>query len=162
MTKRIIAYHGTTPEAPLIGGQDPVSSRTLDVLWASNSYDLAAQFQDGQVRKFAIRLKRPAIVTDEDRATVWNNQGHAAIVDRILTSVLRGDADHDGVIFPDTIDGMEFGDVIAVFPREDEDGERSVDHAVELLGLRTYDEAVEDWVSDEGVLAETEEALPQP
>ena len=91
MTSRIIAYHGTTPDAPLFGGQDPVSSRRLEVLWASDSYDLAAQFQDGQIRKFAIRLSNPAIVSDEDRKTVWNRQGHAAIVDRNdLADILNG------------------------------------------------------------------------
>ena len=162
MPSRIIAYHGTTPDAPLFGGQDPVSSRRLEVLWVSDSYDLAAQFQDGQIRKFAIRLSNPAVVSDEDRETIWNRQGHAAIVDRILAAVRRGEAAYDGVIFPDTIDGMEFGDVIAVFPLENEQGDLSLDHAVELLGLRTYDEELEDWVSDAGFAAAGGDALPEP
>ena len=43
---RLTAYHGTGPEEPLVGGQDPVSRHRLTSLWASNSYRLAAQFQD--------------------------------------------------------------------------------------------------------------------
>jgi len=146
-----IAYHGTAPGAPLVGGRDVVSWRQrMTVLWASDSYDLAAQFQDGEIRKLRIDLRAPLIVPDSRRRDDWFGLGHACIVDRVMARVAAGGTFHDGVIFPDTIDGMEVGDVIAVFSRQSRSGALSVRHAVELLGLRTYDEDLDDWVSMPG------------
>ncbi len=143
----LTSFHGTHPEAPLVGGQDIVSARQLQVLWASNSYDLAAQFQDGQVRKLAIELQNPLIIDESTRAIDWEGQSMACIVDRVQSCVSARGSDHDGVIFPDTVDGMEVGDVIAVFSRPNSEGVPSVDHAVKLLATREYDDELDDWVS---------------
>lgn len=141
---RLIAYHGTGPEEPLVGGQDPVSRHRLTSLWASNSYRLAAQFQDGEVRKLEITLENPLIVRcDGDRVH------HAKIVREAQYEMLIGESDHDGVVFIDTIDGLECGDVVAVFGKQTDEG-LSVDHAVRQVGRRYYDETLDDWVSDEG------------
>lgn len=149
----MIVFHGTLPGAPLIGGQDPVSSATLEVLWVSDSYDLAAQFQDGEIRKLEVHLENPHIITDEERMERWHGHGHAYIV----RALQAAGGPQDGVIFPETIDGMEYGTVIAIFPRPGPDGLPSVDHAVTLLGCRTYHEHLEDWVSDAGFLG----AMPE-
>ncbi|MFX4299866.1 GNAT family N-acetyltransferase [Pseudosulfitobacter pseudonitzschiae] len=145
-----ICYHGTAPGSPLLGAQDPVSRKVLDVLWVGNTYDLAAQFQDGEVRKLRITLQHPKIITDEDRKRDWPGLGHAFIVDQIRATC--GDQ-YDGVIFPDTIDGMEVGDVYAVFPGVDADGNASLSGRVEHLGSRTYDHEQDEWISDEGFTA---------
>lgn len=145
-----ICYHGTAPGVPLLGVPDPVSSRLLDVLWVANSYDLADQFQDGEVRKLRITLQHPKIITDEDRKRDWPGLGHAFIVDQI--KVMNG-AQYDGVIFPDTVDGMEAGDVYAVFPDTDAEGNATLSGRVEHLGCRTYDHEKEEWVPDEGFTA---------
>ena len=149
-TVPILAYHGTAPDAPLVGVHDPVSRRLLEVLWTSTNYWLAAQFQDGEVRKLAITLKTPLILSEEERAQRWYGKSHAYIVDQIAADVRRGVAPHDGIIFPETVDGMEVGDVVVVLPRISETGEPCLEHAVTTLGWRRYDEAQNDWVSSPG------------
>ena len=150
MTIILTAFHGTAPGEPLVGGQDPVSNQMLPCLWASNSYFLAAQFQDGEVRKLEISLKDPLVLTEEDRARDFNNAGHAAIVSEVMAQVEAGAASHDGVIFLDTVDGAELGDVAAVFPRRGPGGALGVDHCVTLIGIRSYDHGIAEWVSGPG------------
>jgi|Cruoilmetagenom7_1024161.scaffolds.fasta_scaffold00298_30 hypothetical protein len=57
----------------------------------------------------------------------------------------------DGVIFLDTVAGLEVGDVIAVFGQDDGHGGISADHAVEALGVRRYDDKIDEWVSGPGL-----------
>jgi hypothetical protein len=146
----LVAYHGTAPGAPLIGGPCPVSRRKLDVLWTSNSYFLAAQFQDGEVRKLALRLTNPLIIDEDCRALDWDNRSHAYIVACVAERIAAGTLSHDAVIFTDTVDGMEVGDVIAIFPRKNICGQIGIDHAVRQLGVRYYDQVVDEWVSGPG------------
>lgn len=143
-------YHGTAPGASLVGERDCVSSKVLDVLWMGSTYELAEQFQDGEVRKLRATLNRPKIITEEDRRRDWPGLGHAFIVEQIRT--VHGNH-YDGVIFPDTVDGMEVGDVYAIFSRMNDNGSVSVDHAVKMIGTRWYDEALDSWVSDDGFAA---------
>lgn len=152
MATRLVAFHGTKAGAPLLGGQDPVSHRVLRCLWASNSYFLAAQFQDGEVRKLAIELKCPCIISPEEYAERRSRgaSGHAAVVDQLLADIEAGRAFWDAVIFPDTVDGMECGDVIAVFPKTDPFGQDIPAAGITLLGTRFYDDDLEDWVSGPG------------
>lgn len=138
------AYHGTIPGAPLVGGQDTVSPHTLACLWASNSYYLAAQFQDGEVRRLAITLENPLIINCGGTSVP-----HAQIVRAAHQDRLRGETTHDGVVFLDTIDGMECGDVVAVFGVQTRTG-WSVDHAARVVGRRAYDDAQDAWISDPG------------
>lgn len=146
----LTTYHGTAVGAPLVGGGDIVSNRKLEALWVSNSYHLAAQFQDGEVRKLGVALQRPVVISEMTRETRWPDLSHASIVDEIRSKVEEGELDADGVIFLDTVDGMEVGDVIAVFGRDNGYGQLSVDHAVETLGIRRYDHDIEEWVSGPG------------
>ena len=127
------AYTGTSEGAPLVGGQDPVSNRKLDVLWAGSTRAMADQFQDGEVRKLRVTLRNPLVIEDEERQAEYGAKSHARIVDRALFDVSFGHASWDGVVFKDTVDGMEVADVIAIFPK---DG--SVDHAVEVTGTVRY------------------------
>lgn len=128
------AYHGTSPDAPLVGGQDIVSNKRLSVLWAGNTRGMAEQFQDGEIRRLRLKLARPLVLSSERRAELFGNDSHARIAQKVLEARLSGAEDYDGVIFEDTVDGMEVGDVYAIFPI---DG--SVDHAVEVVGLLRYD-----------------------
>jgi hypothetical protein len=146
----LTAYHGTAPDAPLVGGKDPVSANTLQALWASNSYYLAAQFQDGEVRKLSVSLENPLIIH-----CAGNSVPHA----KIVRDAMSKDAEHDGVIFIDTIDGMEVGDVIAVFGRKLQSS-LSVDHAVKVTGSRIYDHGLDLWVS-QGDFTQDVDSLPQ-
>lgn len=150
MSLSLTAYHGTHPDEPLVGGKNPVSRHTLQALWASNSYFLAAQFQDGEVRKLTITLENPLII-DCGGQSVY----HA----KIVADTMAQNAGYDGVIFIDTIDGMECGDVVAVFGRPTPSG-ISVDHAVTVIGRRHYDDTLEDWVSLSGFDADVD-SLPQ-
>lgn len=129
-----IAFTGTAPGNPLIGAQDPVSTRKLEVLWAGSTLAMADQFQDGEIRKLRVTLKNPLIIEDEFRESVYGKKGHSAIVDEVLAKVSADESHFDGIIFLDTADGMEVADVIAVFPKNG-----SVDHAVEVVGSITYD-----------------------
>lgn len=137
-----IAYHGTAPGSPLIGGQDCVSSKTLDVLWVSTEYFLAAQFQDGEIRKLHITLENPIIIDDTKRQNTWPDKSHAYIAKDIQST----SSQYDAVVFPDTVDGMEVGNVIAIFPRQTPNGP-SVEHAVNTFALRYYDDIIDDWVN---------------
>lgn len=154
MSVTLTAYHGRFRGAPLVGGQDPVSPNTLTSVWASNSYYLAAQFQDGEVLKLEITLEKPLIIRCNG-----DSVHHAKIVQDAHEDVLAGSSDHDGVIFIDTIDGMECGDVVAVFGRQTEHG-WSVDHAVRHVGTRYYDDLLDAWAS-RGGFAEDVDSLPQ-
>lgn len=146
----LTTYHGTAAGAPLVGGKDPVSNRMLEALWVSNSYYLAAQFQDGEVRKLGVALRSPVVISESTRLAIWPDRSHAWIVEEIQSMVENGDLVSDGVIFPDTVDGMEVGDVIAVLGRDNGQGHLSVDHAVETLGIRYYNHEIEEWVSGPG------------
>jgi len=148
------AYHGTIPGAPLVGGQDPVSPHTLACLWASNSYYLAAQFQDGEVRRLRVALHNPLVIDCGGKS-----MPHACIVRQAHQDRLLGHTTHDGVIFLDTIDGMECGDVVAVFGVDTPTG-WSVDHAARVVGRRAYDDSSDAWVSDAG-FPDNPDTIPQ-
>ena len=145
-----VAYHGTSQDTPLVGGKDPVSSRTLEVLWASDALRMAEQFQDGEIRKLEVTLHNPLLLSDEQRLEQFGELGHARIVDQLRQRIAQGQGDWDGVVFLDTCDGMEVADVIAIFPRPDPLGVPSVDHAVRVTGQRTFDEDRDEWVSSYG------------
>lgn len=95
-------------------------------------------------------LNAPLILGKEERDQRWYGKIHAYIVDQIAADVRAGRRSHDGVIFPDTVDGMEVGDVVVVLPRISGTGEPCLDHAVTTLGWRRYDEMQDDWVSSPG------------
>lgn len=132
--KPFIAFTGTTPGNPLVGARDIVSNRKLEVLWAGSTLNMADQFHDGEIRKLKITLQNPLIIEDESRESIYGTKGNARIVDEVLFDVRIGKSDWDGVIFLDTVDGMEVADVMAVFPKN-----ASVDHAVQVTGTLTYD-----------------------
>lgn len=142
---RFIAYTGTQVDAPLVGGQDVVSSRTLDVLWAGSTLAMAQQFQDGEVRKLSIVLENPLLLDEDLREKNHGKKSHAAIVDSVGKSVACGHAHWDGVVFLDTADGMEVADVVAVFSKNGK-----VDHAVTPMGFTRYHEVEEEWRSTPG------------
>jgi hypothetical protein len=148
MTLTLNAFHGTSPGAPLTGGKDPVSSKILECLWVSNSYYLAAQFQDGEVRRLSITLQNPLIITQEDRGSQWAGKSHAKIVAEVMQAAHSGAASFYSVVFPQTVDGMECGDVAAIFERKISNAVPSVDHCVTHIGSRIYDHSVDAWVSD--------------
>lgn len=140
------SYHGTAPGAPLVGASDPVSSKVLDILWVGSTYDMASQFQDGEIRRIIVRLESPLIIDEISRQEDWEGRSHAWIADEVSQS--RPDC--DGVIFVDTVDGMEVGDVAAIFPEYGPDSRLTVDHLVKVVGRRTYDEDIDNWVSGPG------------
>ena len=137
-----IAYIGTQIDAPLVGGQDPVSSKNLEVMWAGSTLAMAQQFQDGEVRKLKVHLVNPLVLDDEARREQFGNLGHAAIVRQVGAQVAVGETHWDGVVFLDTVDGMEVADVVAVFPKGG-----SVDHAVEVIGFTRFHEESDSWRS---------------
>lgn len=147
----LIAYTGTTPEAPLFGGVDPVTGRALQVFWAGSTLPMAMQFQDGEVRKLQIELKHPLIIPDEAREAMCGKLSHARIAEQTHAQVLKGNLPYDGIIFQDTADGMEVADVIVVFPKLS-----SVDHAVKVIGRMTFDDEKDDWVTTPGFDSESE------
>lgn len=145
-----VAYTGASPDAPLIGGQDPVSQRQLEVLWVGSTLGMAQQFQDGEIRKLRVHLQHPLVLDEESRQEQFDNLSHARIVERLHEQVQAGQAPWDGVIFLDTVDGMEVSDVVAIFPRFDENYQPSVSHAVEVIGKTTFDNDLDDWISTPG------------
>lgn len=147
--RTVVAYVGTRVGAPLLGGQDPVSVKRLEVLWAGSTLAMADQFQDGELRELQITLRNPCVILNEDRAERFGTMPHARIVDQIHESTRRGEADWDGVVFVDTVDGMEVADVYAVFPQPGV-SPPTVSHAVQVVGSKWFDPALDDWRSTPG------------
>ena len=149
-----IAYTGTSQGNPLVGGQDLVSQKALTVLWAGSTLAMAQQFQDGEVRKLEVTLQNPLVLDEDARRQQFGKAGHSWIVDRIQEQVLFGAASWDGVVFVDTVDGMEVADVMAVFPNADDP--LSVDHAVQVIGTLSFDDITDDWVASPGFYDDSE------
>jgi ADP-Ribosyltransferase in polyvalent proteins len=145
-----VAYTGTSQGAPLVGGQDLVSQKLLEVLWAGKDLGMAQQFQDGEIRKLKVTLKNPLVLDEEHRRELFGTLPHARVVDRVREDNENAEKPFDGVVFIDTVDGMEVSDVIAVFPRTNDMGKTSVDHAVQVIGKTTFIDAIDDWVTTPG------------
>lgn len=156
-----IAYTGTTQDAPLVGGQCPVSNKTLSVLWAGKDPGMAFQFQDGEVRKLKVSLCNPLILSEEGRKELFGKASHARVVEVVEENNKKTENPFDAVIFLDTVDGMEVSDVIAVFGKIKEDGQPSVDHAVKVFAKTTFDEKLDDWVSDPDFYKEESKVISQ-
>lgn len=144
-----VAYTGTCAHAPLIGAQDHVSNRVLNVLWTGSTLGMAQQFQDGEIRKLRVTLNNPLVLDEEQRRAQFGLQSHARIVDHAQKQVTQGQASWDGVVFVDAADGMEVADVIAVFS-DPTSHTLSVAHAVQVIGTLTFDETLDDWVASAG------------
>lgn len=146
----LIAYTGTAVDAPLVGGKDPVSHRILEVLWAGNTLAMAQQFQDGEIKKLQVTLKNPLVLEEGDRRERFGSLSHASIVDKVRMQASQEEGQWDGVVFVDTVDGMEVADVIVVFPQNEPGMPLSVDHAVKIIGTLRFDDEVDDWVTSPG------------
>lgn len=145
-----VAYTGTSPDAPLVGGQDPVSGRVLEVLWAGSTLGMAQQFQDGEIRKLRVHLKNPLVLDEDARREQFGDLGHARIVDQVYRDTILRKAAWDGVIFKDTVDGMEVSNVMAIFPKDDYRKGPTVSHAVTVIGKTSFDYDEDEWVSTPG------------
>ena len=154
MTHEFIAYTGTSVDAPLVGGLDIVSGKTLDVLWTGSTQAMASQFQDGEIRKLRVTLQNPLVIPDEQRQAMCGNLSHAAVARQTLAKVQGGELFYDGIVFEDTVDGMEVADVAVIFPRNG-----SVDHAVKLLGSLTFSDDLDDWVASPGFYDQPPESI---
>lgn len=130
-----MVFRGARVGEGLIGGTDPVggTDRPLEVLWASSSRSQALFFADNELQHLYLAFRRPLVITEVTHET----GSHASIVRRALHEVQRGHADWDCVVFPDTVDGMEVGDVFAVLPRGG-DVNLGVAHAARLVGSVVY------------------------
>lgn len=147
--RTFVAYVGTSIGAPLLGGQDLVSGKRLEVLWAGSTLAMADQFQDGEIRKLEIRLGNPCLVFGHDRVERFGDLSHARIVAELHDAARRGEVEWDGVVFVDTVDGMEVADVFAVFPRPGA-ALPSVVHAVKVIGSKWFDPEIDGWRTTPG------------
>ncbi len=121
-------YRGTMPGEDEIGGQDPVSSAILDVMWFTSCSENAEFFADGEIQCADVVLHDPIVVMPHDAPA----SGPGPYV-RGLSEEMRGR--YDGVLFLDILDGTHVSDVVVVFPREG-----SIRHAVAIVGRKTYDD----------------------
>ena len=121
-------YRGTVPGEDDIGGQDPVSSHILDVMWFTSCPENAEFFADGEIQCCHIRLDDPIIFGEGAPP-----QGGPGPYVRSLDDETR--TRYDGLLVRDVIDGSGPSDIYAVFPR---DG--SVRHAIRIIGRKRYDD----------------------
>jgi len=121
-------YRGTVPGEDEIGGQDPVSSHVLDVMWFTSCPENAEFFADGEVQCADVTLRAPIVFMPGSRPPC----GPGPYVRGLSDEVRRR---HDGVLFLDILDGTHVSDVVVVFPRNG-----SIRHAVTIVGRKTYDD----------------------
>ena len=113
--KPLVVYHGGRRFNRFDAAAQPQSGAAHPAFFFTSSRANAMFYEDGEIKQVYLSIENPRVFEGEEAS----EHSPADLVRETFAQVMRGEAEWDGVIIRDVVDGRTRSDIYAVFPDAD-------------------------------------------